>query len=58
MASGPGFACGRNGSAPRRRRRHYRHQIRCLAYLNLDQSNGGIIRNLGEAGITVQAVAP
>jgi len=46
------------GPAPRRRRRHYRHQIRCLAYLNLDQSNGGIIRNLGEAGITVQAVAP
>src|SRR5882762_8690952 len=35
------------GPAPRRRRRHYRHQIRCLAY-----------RNLGEAGITVQAVAP
>jgi hypothetical protein len=39
-------------------RRHYRHQIQTLAYLNLDQSNGGIIRNLGDAGIAVQAVAP
>jgi PilZ domain len=42
----------------RRRRHHYRHQIQSLAYLNLDQSNGGIIRNLGGAGIAVQAVAP
>lgn len=40
-----------------RQRRHYRHQIHSLAYLNLDQSNGGILRNLGEAGIAVQAVA-
>jgi Tfp pilus assembly protein PilZ len=44
--------------APSRRRGHYRHQIQTLAYLNLDQSNGGIIRNLGDAGIAVQAVAP
>jgi PilZ domain len=40
-----------------RQRHHYRHQIHTLAYLNLDQSNGGILRNLGEAGIAVQAVA-
>src|SRR5258708_23754031 len=43
--------------AMRRRRRHYRHQIQTLAYLNLDQSNGGVIRNLGDSGIAVQAVA-
>src|SRR5437016_9410656 len=43
--------------AMRRRRRHYRHQIQTLAYLNLDQSNGGIIRDLGDSGIAVQAVA-
>jgi Tfp pilus assembly protein PilZ len=46
------------GLAPRRRRRHYRHEIQTLAYLNLDQSNGGIIRNLGDSGVAVQAVAP
>jgi hypothetical protein len=50
-----GFA---TGPATRRRRRHYRHQIQTLAYLNLDQSNGGIIRNLDDFGIAVQAVAP
>ena len=63
------------GFAPRRQRVQYRHQIRSLAYVNLnqanrdqldpdhsnsnpDQANGGIIRNLGEAGIAIQAVAP
>src|SRR5216683_2429639 len=46
------------GLACRRQRRNYRHQIQSLAYLNLDQSNGGIIRNLGDSGIAVQAVAP
>ncbi len=49
-------ACTQPRTAPQRR--HYRHQIQSLAYLNLDQSNGGIIRNLGDAGIAVQAVAP
>jgi hypothetical protein len=43
---------------PLGRRGHYRHQIQSLAYVNLDQSNGGIIRNLGDAGIAIQAVAP
>lgn len=45
------------GSAARGQRRHYRHQIQTLAYLNLDQSNGGIIRDLGDSGVAVQAVA-
>jgi Tfp pilus assembly protein PilZ len=40
------------------RRRHYRHQIQSLAYVNLDQGNGGIIRNLGDSGLAIQAVVP
>jgi Tfp pilus assembly protein PilZ len=46
------------GLSPLGRRRHYRHQIQSLAYVNLDQGNGGIIRNLGDSGIAIQAVAP
>ena len=46
------------GLTPLGRRHHYRHQIQSLAYVNLDQANGGIIRNLGDAGIAIQAVAP
>jgi PilZ domain len=41
---------------PRRRGRP-RHTLRSLAYVNLDQGNGGIIRDLTESGIAVQAVA-
>ena len=41
-----------------RRRRHPRHALRSLAYVKLDQSNGGIIRDLGISGIAVQAIAP
>ena len=51
-----------SGLGPPLQPRHYRHQIHRLAYFNLDpsndQDNGGIIRNLGEAGIAIQAVAP
>ena len=43
--------------AVRRHRRHYRQKIQNLAYINLDHANGGIIRNLSEAGIAIQAVA-
>jgi len=39
-------------------RRHYRHKIQNLAYVNLDQGNGGIIRDLNEHGLAIQAVAP
>ena len=46
------------GLTPLGRRHHYRHQIQSLAYVNLDQANGGIIRNLGDAGMAIQAVAP
>jgi hypothetical protein len=46
------------GLTPLGRRLHYRHQVQSLAYVNLDQANGGIIRNLGDTGIAIQAVAP
>ncbi len=39
-----------------RRRRCPRQTLRSLAYVNLDQGNGGIIRDLTESGIAVQAV--
>ncbi|MGH9504304.1 MAG: PilZ domain-containing protein [Terriglobales bacterium] len=43
---------------PLGRRCHYRHQIQTLAYVNLDQTNGGVIRNVGDMGLAIQAVAP
>jgi hypothetical protein len=43
-------------SAPHRR--HYRQQIRTLVYVNLDQANGGILRNVSEHGVAIQTLAP
>jgi hypothetical protein len=43
---------------PRPNRRHYRQRVQNLAYVRLDQANGGIIRDLSESGIAIQAVAP
>jgi hypothetical protein len=40
------------------KRRHYRYEIHSLSYINFDESNGGIIRNLNEAGLCVQSVSP
>src|SRR5437667_11013923 len=40
-----------------RRRRCPRQTLRTLAYVNLDQGNGGIIRDLTDSGIAVHAVA-
>jgi hypothetical protein len=39
-------------------RRHYRHRIRTLAYVNVDSTNGGILRDLSQCGIAMQATAP
>jgi len=39
-----------------RRRRYPRQTLRSLAYVKLDQGNGGIIRDLTESGMAVQAV--
>jgi hypothetical protein len=41
----------------RQARTHYRHELRTLTYVTLDDANGGIIRNLNHEGVTVQAVA-
>jgi hypothetical protein len=42
----------------RQPRTHYRHELRTLTYVTLDDANGGIIRNLNHQGVAVQAVAP
>jgi hypothetical protein len=38
-------------------RTHYRHELRTLIYVTLDEGNGGIIRNLSNRGVSLQAVA-
>ena len=38
-------------------RRHYRQRIHSLAYVNVNEGNGGIIRDLSETGLAVQTVA-
>ncbi|MGO9084374.1 MAG: PilZ domain-containing protein [Candidatus Sulfotelmatobacter sp.] len=43
-------------SPARSARARYRHELRTLTYVTLDQSNGGIVRNLTHDGIAVQAV--
>jgi hypothetical protein len=40
----------------RQARSHYRHELRTLTYVTLDEANGGIIRNLSHEGVAVQAV--
>lgn len=45
-------------AARRKERRHYRQKVHTLAYVNLDHANGGIIRDLTEDGLAIQAVAP
>lgn len=44
-------------SAARQARARYRHEIRALTYVMLDQANGGIVRNLTHKGMGVKAVA-
>ena len=40
----------------RQTRSHYRHELRTLTYVTLDDANGGIIRNLNHEGVAIQAV--
>ena len=44
-------------SPARQTRTQYRHELRTLTYVTLDQANGGIVRNMTHDGIGVQAVA-
>lgn len=46
----------RRPSSTRNRRQHYRQAVSSLAYVRLDHANGGIIRDLSESGMAVQAV--
>jgi len=39
------------------RRRHVRQAVGTLAYVELDEGNGGIVLNVSEGGVSVQAVA-
>jgi PilZ domain len=39
------------------RRLHYRQRLTSLIYLNLEDANGGIIRDLSERGAAIQAVS-
>ena len=36
-------------------RTNYRHELRTLTYVTLDEANGGIIRNLSREGVAVQS---
>jgi PilZ domain len=44
-------------SSTRLARAQHRHELRALAYVTLDQANGGIVRNLNRDGIGAQVVA-
>lgn len=43
-------------SYPSERRQHSRQQVRSIAYVELDEGNGGIVLNVSEGGLSVQAV--
>src|SRR2546428_10039162 len=62
MEYGPDLIASSHSAAAavalRRKRQHHRHQVNSLAYVNIGQGNGGIIRALAESGVAVQAVAP
>ena len=62
MEYGPDLIASSHSTAAavalRRKRQHHRHQVNSLAYVNIGQGNGGIIRDLAESGIAIQAVAP
>jgi hypothetical protein len=44
-------------SQERQTRARYRHELRTLTYVTLDQANGGIVRNLTRQGMGLQVVA-
>lgn len=40
-----------------KKREHHRHLVSPLAYVRIDHANGGIVRDLSESGMAIQAVA-
>ena len=53
-----GGSSAATAATPRQQRARLRHKIHSLAYVNLDHSNGGIIRDLSEDGLAIRAVRP
>jgi PilZ domain len=47
----------RNGPIPDERRRHVRHKVLSIIYVELGPGNGGILVTLGVGGLSLQAVA-
>ena len=45
-------------AAPQGRRRYYRQKIRNLAYISIDSTNQGVLRDLSESGAAVHVLAP
>jgi PilZ domain len=60
MDVGPVLAARGEGDsredAARKQRQHFRHPLGSLAYVRLDHANGGIIRNISQSGVAIQAV--
>jgi TonB family protein len=50
--------CVDNSVPPRERRIRLRHPLGALAYLDIGADNGGIILNVSEEGLALQAVGP
>lgn len=50
------FETTEEGLAASERRAHSRQPVRTLAYVELDEGNGGIVLNASEGGLAVQAV--
>lgn len=51
-----GWTQSHANSPPTLAKRPYRHAICTLAYVRVDHANGGIIRNLSDSGMAIQAV--
>ena len=61
MDAAPVLAVGKENDRlddpEQKQRQHFRHPLAALAYVRLDHANGGIIRNISQSGIAIQAVA-
>src|SRR5271170_7061377 len=58
-SSGQATILARAGaSSDLNRRRNYRQKIRTLAYISMESSNRGVLRDLSESGAAIQMLAP
>ena len=58
QGSGSTVAATASAVASHVHRRHPRHKVQTLAYVTVDHANGGIIRDVHEEGLGLQAVVP